>query len=505
MLEKPHGLISPENRLDCSKEDIEHLYNQLPPKQDCIIKDLEMHNGDLFFDYKGPNGTTFAIEWDESTQNFYASPIRLVEELILALKEDKSHDVVETLSPETTNSIDIITFWIHKKLAQFVDEMGRAPEFVKISFESGEEMLAVRKKVSKMTASAILPVQKIIPKEKSPIEEPELEPKPEEESIEESPVLINFNLALFVAAVKLLTTIMPKKQMAAESGLSEGYFYNLARLKIKNKLSPRTIKALKNFLINYKETICQLLNNNQEAQAKLTEREFDILIELTNSDGFSEKTIDENDETCDEINPQYALIALRLMSGIIPVRNLAKEIGVTGPSLGNYIKGKTTKPRRPTLVLYETWLLESKDKILQNLQIDGLVSKTISPEDKKNLEDYLSDYKKEESEPTDYVREMFKRDFRPEIAFAAIKLACAASSNKEIADEIGMNSENISRYVKGKVKNLQTNTSEKIQAWMLDNLNRLWELQKIWADTSLTAEEATILDEFLFELKSFAK
>lgn len=384
VLENMHGkLICPENRLDCTKADIELLHSKLPPKENCIIKDFESHNGDLFFDYKGSDGTEFAIEWDPETQSFYASPIELVKNLI------QSDQDGEITSETTDTPVEPLVELFREKYAQFVSEMGRAPKVLEIAFESGDDVLRIRRNISGMAEAATEPVQTEVP----------------------------------IGSVE---------------------------------------------------------------------------------DNFTDES-NEDEKSSNEmvIKPQtYAMIALKLMAGIKTQEDLAEEVGVIRATISKFVKGDSVRMRKSSVTKLHKWLVANSSVILKTLQDEVIVIKTlVSPAEKEMLKGYLTNSNPEEAKPTvNQAIESLKFDFRHGIGIAAIKLACGVSTKETIADEIGICDSNIIRYTSASTQRFNKITSERIQKWLFNNMQRLWQLlQDNSVNNVLTSEEATILDEFLYE------
>ncbi len=388
VIENQHGnLFCPENRLDCTKADIEILYSKLPPKDQCIVKDFESHNGDLFFYYKSKDGVEFTIEWHKDSQSFYGAPIELVNQyLSLSQKDNLSNQVNNTPRPEIYALVELF----QEKLCQFIDEVGKPPEVLEIAFESGNDVLKIRRDASRMVKVATLPVQEIL-EDIQPTAEEHVA-KTEEEHEEGPPVLIRFNLGLTVAAIKTLGVVLNKTEMAKELGISAVHFGKLVKIQFAANMNPSTIIALKRFLIKNKASLSQLINHNEKAQQSLSEREFDNLIEFLNSDGFLEddtETEDDNDGIGEPFNPQYAFSALKLMGGLTTNLQLAEEVGINSVSIGIYMSGKSKRIRKSTEQSLKKWLFNNKEKILKALQNELLVSKTLNSEEKTMLEEYL--------------------------------------------------------------------------------------------------------------------
>jgi len=442
----PEKTISPENKLNCSYSDIKLLYDSLPPRVDCKIKDFEETDAEIFIYYKGLDDVEFEIIYEKETQNVYATPIETVKELISKLKEGQTL-VYE--KPEIQQLHDISS-WVQEQIRLFHEENGHSPEFIEISFELDGNRSKIRAKTADILGNS-----------------------DGFEDEEEDDTVYGFSGYTIDAALKLMVENSSTKAVAIATGLTP--------LTIKLHLTDRnrrmtypTVCAIeKHVLHNLDQMLAQLRSGRcktLDGVEKTMLREF---LEENENHVVVQKTreVAKNEDVLERLkfdfSTEIGVAAIKLACHFDSKSQIAKEIGIPYHNIMRYTNQHVRRFQEETAEKIQTWLFRNMRRLFALLQSTRRTDKALSIAEQTVLDEFLFEHKDDFAPVNDETTE-FNGDFNVDLLAQALRIAKKFKSDSKLTAEIGITRGTLGRYLYGLPVTTRKETQIKFQNWLFN-------------------------------------
>lgn len=379
-------LICPENKLNCTRAEIELLISQLPSSKDCKIKDIETTDEGIMISFADAALVRFDIFWDAKANCCYAFPIETVQSYIQTAKESQEMNLGGDLSTTKRQKVEVVqelTSWYRDQLIAFINETGETPESIEVGFVNGNSLTQIKRQTSELIAQ-ILHNRSKLPKA-TPLNnpEPQLRAQPENENIVGANILI--------PAVKLMAGSIGIERLTAELDLTKQTVKKFTEGDVK-WLRQTTTNTLTQWFNLNAHKLRELLKNEELINRFLTVSEQTKLKEYL----FNQKIIEDDTESeeIDEsllIDDFIAFAALRLVCHSDQKQRIAAEIGISYSTLNEFVKPRrrAIKPKAETRQKVTIWIKNNLAMIGSKFNKNPLGAYSLSKMEQEALKAFL--------------------------------------------------------------------------------------------------------------------
>lgn len=262
-LDNEKTFICPENKLSCTREEIELLISQLPPSKDCKIKDIDRTDEGIMIAFMNTDNIRFEIFWNAKTNCCYASPVEIVQSYIQTAKESQGMNLVGDLDVterEVAEVIQELTGWYKNQLIAFINETGKTPDSIEVGFENGGSLTQIKRHTHDLL--------KLILKNRAKPSEPTPLNNPENENMVGDKILI--------LSVKLMAGSIGIEKLTTELGFTKQTVKKFTEGKGK-WMRQTTEDTLTQWFNHNAEKIRELLKNEELVNRFLTVSEQEVL------------------------------------------------------------------------------------------------------------------------------------------------------------------------------------------------------------------------------------